>query len=493
MLQEIIGRKTEIQLLEKALSSNQAEFIAVYGRRRVGKTYLIRKFFQGSSCVFFETTGQKDGSMKVQLLNFAESISKTFFQGLNVQPSLNWRDAFKSLTVLIKNIDKSKKIVLFFDELPWMVTPRSQLMQHLDHIWNTEWSDLENLKLIVCGSAASWMLDHLIHSKGGLHNRITGRIHLEPFNLQETQRYLNYLNVSLNHQQILELYMVMGGIPHYLKAISKGLSAAQNINTICFTKDGLLLDEFQELYASLYKNSEIYIKLIRIIASARQGISINKILEKDKNLSSGGRLRKRLLELGAAGFIHGFVPYGNKKKGIFYRILDEYTYFYLRWIEPFLENPDFIKTETSYWEKVSQTPAWYNWIGYTFESVCLKHVGKIRHALGIDKILSKIGSWRYIPEPGELGGGAQIDLLFDRADRVVTICEIKGSNDKFSIDKAYAENLRNKVSVYREQTKTTKQIFVALITIHGLAKNQYSEELISNEITLKYLYNEETH
>lgn len=490
MVQEIIGRKAEIQLFRKALSSNEAEFLAVYGRRRVGKTYLVRKFFQSSSCIFFEATGQKDGSMKTQLLNFTESISKAFFQGLNVQPLENWKDAFKSLTALIKSIDKDKKVVLFFDELPWMVTPRSQIMQHLDYVWNTEWSNFTNVKLIVCGSAASWMLEHFIHAKGGLHNRITGRICLKPFNLQETREYLKFREISLNTQQILELYMVMGGIPHYLKSISKGLSAVQNINKICFTKDGLLLDEFPKLYASLYKDSEIHIKLIRLIAKTRQGISINEILEQDKSISSGGRLRKRLLELEAAGFIHGLIPYGNKKKGVFYRILDEYTYFYLRWIEPFSESSYLLEGDSVYWEKVSQTPIWYNWMGYTFESVCFKHVNKIRYALGIDRIISKIGSWRYIPGPSASAKGAQIDLLFDRADRVVTICEIKSSFDKFSIDKAYAENLRNKIAVYRNQTKTKKQIFIAMITIHGLVKNQYSEELVSNEITLKDLFSE---
>jgi len=490
MVQEIIGRKTEIQLLKKVLSSNEAEFLALYGRRRVGKTYLIRKFFQNSSCIFFEATGQKDGSMKTQLINFTESISKAFFQGLTVQPLENWRDAFKSLTTLIKNIDKKKKVILFFDELPWMVTPRSQLMQHLDYIWNTEWSDLKNVKLIVCGSAASWMLEHFIHTKGGLHNRITGRICLKPFTLQETQEYLKFREISLSHQQVLELYMVMGGIPHYLKSISKGLSAVQNINKICFTKDGLLLDEFPKLYASLYKDSEIHIKLIRLIANHKQGISINEILKQDKSLSSGGRLCKRLLELEAAGFIHGLIPYGNKKKGVFYRILDEYTYFYLRWIEPFSETSYHLEEDPAYWEKVSQTPIWYNWIGYTFESICFKHIDKIRRALGIDKIISKVGSWRYVPGPSDSYRGAQIDLLFDRADRVITIVEIKSSFDKFSIDKAYAENLKNKVTVYRNQTKTKKQIFIAIISIYGLAKNEYSEELVTNEITLKDLFDE---
>lgn len=486
-MQEIIGRESEIQLLRKILSSHDAEFLALYGRRRVGKTYLIRTFFRDSSCTFFEATGQKDGTMKEQLLNFSESLSKTFFQGLNVQPPENWKEAFKNLTMLIKKMDKNKKVVLFFDELPWMVTPRSQFMQHLDYIWNTEWSDLGNLKLIVCGSAASWMLEHFIYTKGGLHNRITGRICLKPFNLKETRQYLNYRGLTLNHQQVLELYMVMGGIPHYLKSVSKGLSAMQNINDICFTKEGLLFDEFQKLYASLYKDSGVHIKLIRLIASSRQGISLNEIIEKEEGLSSGGTLRQRLLELEAAGFIHGMVPYGNKKKGIFYRILDEYTYFYLKWIEPFSQTVDLLE-EPSYWGKISQTPHWYNWTGYAFESVCFKHIDRIRHALGIDKIVSKAGSWRYMPGPSDQDKGAQIDLLFDRADRVVTICEIKSSFGKFSIDKTYAENLRNKVNVYRDQTKTIKQIFIAMVTLYGLIKNEYSEELVSSEITLEDLF-----
>lgn len=487
-IQGVIGRKPEISLLTKLFNSNEAEFLALYGRRRVGKTYLIRQFCKTVPCIFFEVTGQKDGSFEQQLFNFSGALSKTFFKGLTVPPSKDWREAFNNLTTLIKQSDPEQKVVIFLDELPWLCTLHSHLMQCLDHIWNTEWSTLNNVKLIVCGSAASWMLEHFIYTKGGLHNRITGRICLRAFNLRETQQYLDYRGIALNEQQILELYMVMGGIPHYLKSVSKGLSAVQNINALCFTKEGLLFDEFKKLYASLYQNSEVYIRLIRLIASNRQGMSVHDLVQKDESFSSGGTLNERLAELEAAGFIHGLVPYGNKKKGKFYRILDEYTYFYLRWIEPFYEEIYALGGEPHYWQKISQTPIWYNWMGYAFESVCFKHIEKIRVALGLEKISAKAGSWRYVPKASDVDKGAQIDLLFDRADRVVTLCEMKSSNTAFVIDKRYAENLRNKMAVYRDKTKTTKQIFIAMITIHGLVHNEYAQELIHSEVVLKDLF-----
>jgi predicted AAA+ superfamily ATPase len=484
-IQGVIGRKPEISLLAKLFNSKEAEFLALYGRRRVGKTYLIRQFYKTVPCVYFEAVGQKDGSFEQQLLNFSKALSKTFFKGLTIPPPKNWQEAFSNLTLLIKQSDSHQKIVIFLDELPWLWTPQSQLIENLDYIWNTEWSTFNNLKLIVCGSAASWMLEHFIYTKGGLHNRITGRICLQAFTLEETQQYLQYRDIVLNAQQVLELYMAMGGIPHYLKSVTKGLSAVQNINNMCFTKEGVLLDEFKKLYASLYDNSEIYIRLIRLVASNRHGISIDELVEKDNSFSSGGTLHQRLAELEAAGFIHGLVPYGNKKKGKFYRILDEYTYFYLQWIEPFHKEINSLGGEPHYWQKVAQTPLWHNWTGYAFESVCFKHIEKIRSALGIEKISAKVGSWRYVPKTSAKEQGAQIDLLFDRADRVITLCEIKSSFSAFTLDKRYAENLKNKISVYRDKTKTKKQIFIAMITIHGVAQNAYAQELIHNEVVLK--------
>jgi uncharacterized protein len=489
MKYEIAGRKKEIKKLEEFYVSKEAEFLVLFGRRRVGKTYLVRQFFKSKPCTFFEVTGLKDGSLNTQLELFTQALEETFYKGtLKIAPPKRWLDALKLLTDCIKAMPKSRKIVLFFDELPWLATRKSGILQAIDYFWNTQWSKNPGIKLIVCGSAASWILEEIVYAKGGLHNRITAKIHLMPFSLTETQDYLAYRGIKLNEPQVLELYMVMGGIPYYLKSVSKGLSAAQNINNICFQPDGLLLDEFDHLFASLFDRYEVHLEIIQALAQHPQGLSRDEILKQTKRVSSGGTFKERLFELEEAGFIGTFTPFGNSKKGTYYRIIDEYTVFYLKWIHPVRRK--LIRDSVNYWESKSQTPAWKSWAGFAFEAVCFKHINQICAALGIGAISKETGSWRYSVESKELKKrtGAQIDLILNRADGIINICEIKHYNKKFAIDKSYAGQLREKMELFKEQTKTGKQLFLVMITTEGLTQNEYKTELVSKEITLKDLF-----
>lgn len=492
MKKDIVGRKNELKKLSEIYSSKEAEFLAIYGRRRVGKTYLIRQFFQSKPCFFFEVTGLKDGALKVQLELFAGAISDTFYAGeVALEKPERWIDALKTLTTKIHSLPRNKKIILFFDELPWLATHKSGIVQAIDYYWNTRWSKDERIKLIVCGSAASWMLDKIIYAKGGLHNRITSRIHLMPFTLKETWNYLKFKGVDLDIIQVLQIYMVMGGIPYYLNAVSKGFSAVQNISRICFQPDGLLLDEFDRLYASLFENSDIHVALIKTLAKHRSGMSRNELLAQNKRMTSGGRFKKRLLELEEVGFVTSFIPYGRAKKGTYYRIIDEFTLFYLHWIQPFRRKMKMIPGVANYWETKENTQAYKSWSGYAFEAVCLKHTNQISNALDINSIAREFGSWRYITnknEKSDANTGSQIDLLIDRADGIINVCEIKYHNRKFSIDKAYAKKLREKMDTFAERTQTNKQLFLTMITVHGVSKNKYSRELVNREITLRDLF-----
>jgi hypothetical protein len=280
--------------------------------------------------------------------------------------------------------------------------------------------------------------------------------------------------------------MVIGGIPHYLNQIEKGLSASQNIDKLCFTKNGILFNEFNKLIPALFHEAEVYDDLIRLIAKQRYGIERSDLLKKTK-FSSGGRLDQRLLELEEAGFIINFKPYGHVKRGHYYRITDEYTLFYLNWIEPIEDSIRYQNKPRGYWDNQSRSSGWKSWAGYAFEAVCYKHIEKIRVGLKIP-ITSNIGTWRYSPKKGSEEKGAQIDLLFDRDDDVVTICEIKHSDTLFLIDKQYANNLLNKVGVFKKQSGIDKQIFIALITSSGVKQNMYSTELIENQATLADLF-----
>jgi len=484
MADQIIGRKKELKVLEDVLSSESAEFIAIYGRRRIGKTYLIKQFFDRSSGIFFEQTGN-DQNLKSQLKNFSESLSKAFYKNLDVAVQKNWMDAFRQLSIAIENTPKNKRIIIFFDELPWLATRKSGFLKALEYFWNTQWSNRSKLILIVCGSAASWILKKIVHAKGGLHNRITVNIPLLPFSLSETYSYLNYRGNQFSEHQALQIYMAMGGVPHYLKNIRKNLSVSQNINALCFQKDGLLFEEFNKLFHSLYEEPDTYIKIIRAIAKKSGGISREELLRSVKKISDGGTLNIKLQSLEEAGFISTFLPLGHSRRGIHYRLIDEYTIFYLYWIESYRKKTR-PTSKDSHWTSIMRSPAWHAWAGYAFEAVCLKHIDKIKEALAIDNIESYCGDWRYIPEKD--GSGAQIDLLFDRADDCITLCEIKHTDKEFSITKDYAHELEKKKAIYKERTRTKKQITWCLIASNGVAKNSYFRDLISHVVTLDDLY-----
>jgi hypothetical protein len=328
------------------------------------------------------------------------------------------------------------------------------------------------------------MLEKIVYAKGGLHNRITNSIPLLPFNLKEVEEYLEYQGHKLNREQILQLYMVTGGIPHYLKAIKKSYSITQNINALCFQKNGLLFDEFDKLFYSLYEFPELYINIIRAIGKKANGLSRDDLIVSTKS-SDGGYLNLMLKSLEEAGFISSFLPLGHTRRGIHYRLIDEYVLFYINWIEP-LHRKTRITTTTSYWTKVIHTAYWYTWAGYAFESVCWKHIDAIKGALGLDSIHVNWSDWRYIPEKSKKG--AQIDLVLDRDDDCITLCEIKHTEKNFVITKSYSKEIESKQEIFVEQTRTKKQIQWCFITSNGIAKNEYFKTLVNQEVGLEDLF-----
>lgn len=483
----IIGRNNEQTLLSSILQSQDAEFLVVYGRRRIGKTYLIESFFSERACVFFHVTGIQKGVMKEQLREFSKEIGSVFYGGARIAPSATWMQAFEALNDAINYLKTKDPIVLFFDEFPWMATPRSRLLQALEYYWNRFWKNDQRIKLTICGSSASWIVKKVIHHKGGLHNRITQKLNLKPFDILDTKLFLNERGIKLSHQKLIELYFIVGGVPYYISQIKKNLSIAQNINKQCFQGDGLLFDEFGKVFYSLFKEHEAYEELIRIISKNRHGTSRDDIEKATKRTKKGGTLTNRLEDLEMAGFIKGFLPVYHSKKGLYYRISDEYSYFYLQWIEPEKNNIELEIENNNFWIEIIKTPQYQSWRGYAFESFCYKHVTSIKKLLGINST-AKIGTWRYIPKTDENARGAQIDLLFDRKDDAVTICEIKFSDKPFMITKEYAKKLQQKLEVFKKITRTNKQLFIAIISANGIKRNKYSDELINRVVTLDDLF-----
>jgi len=484
----LIGRYAEKSALADFFKSERPEFLAIYGRRRIGKTFLIKQTFAERDCFFFNVTGVQKGKTDVQINRFTKEIGKVFYQGADIKEQNNWINTFDTLTETIKKIvPAKKKIVLFFDEFPWMATHKSGLLQALEHHWNHTWSNDNRIKLIICGSSASWIINKIINNKGGLHNRITRKIHLMPFNLKETALLLAHHKINLNHKQMIELYMTTGGVPYYLLHTEKNHSAAQMIDKLAFQHDSLLFNEFNNLFSSLFENSENYIELLRVISKSHSGIGQEEIISQSNDVSRGGRTVERLKELEDTGFIISFMPHLHKKRGKYYRLIDEYTLFYLDWIEPIKNTLQKRSLESGYWLEKHNSPTWHNWAGYAFESICYKHLHQIRKKLNISKSAVANG-WRYVPIAKSKDKGAQIDLLFDRDDDSITICEIKYTTELFSITKDYAGNIKNKISVFKEITRTKKQIFFAMISANGIKDTIYSDDLIEGVVTLEDLF-----
>lgn len=389
-------------------------------------------------------------------------------------PSENWLVAFQRLREHLESKKKQGKLVIFMDELPWMDTHGSDFLMGLEHFWNTWATHRTDILLILCGSAASWMLTEVINSTGGLHNRVTAQMKIEPFCLGETEEMLSKKGCQLDRYQIIQLYMCLGGIPYYLDAIEPGKSAVQIIQELFFEKSGLLRNEFHNLYRALFKRHEIYEKVVEILSSKTYGISRNEII-KTSTLNSGGTLSKVLADLEESGFISSYPSLDGKQKNTIYRLTDYFTSFYFRFLQ---------KSKTSDWIHLIDQPRYRVWQGFTFEQVCLDHVPQIKKALGISGIQAEQAAWRGSSEERT----AQIDILIDRRDHVITICECIFSLDNLTITKDYADSLRSKISVFKEVSKTKKAVHLALISTYGVKQNSYSNLLITNEVKMDALF-----
>ncbi len=486
-MNQLIGREGEKKTLKALHGSSKAEFLAVYGRRRVGKTFLITEYFRDKG-IFFEITGSPNASTSEQLANFHREYSALFeSEGISAPPA-NWSEAFHRLATVCKKLAAAQRIVLFFDELPWLASPRSGFLSALDYFWNRHASRMPNILLIVCGSAASWMIKKVVDSRGGLHGRLSAHMRLLPFTLTETERYLHSQAAKLNRKQICELYMTMGGVPKYLSYISRGTSAAQVIDHLCFSPQGPLVTEFHRLYFSLFDSSEKHIACIQALARATQrGLSRREILDTVPAVSNGGTASAVLRELEEAGFISASLALGKRAQSRRYRLTDEYSLFYLRWIDP-VKSQVLQRSDRAYWAKKRGTPAWYAWAGKAFESLCLKHINEIKEALSIGGVLTQHGHWEYRLKRGTGERGAEIDLVIDRADDCIHLCEIKFSDGEFAITKQYADQLERKKEVFREQTKSRKALFTTLITPYGIRDNIHARAVVDHSLTLEDLF-----
>lgn len=473
----IIGREKEKAKLDKILQSNQAEFLALYGRRRVGKTFLVRQHFKDN--IVFDISGTKEGTKQQQLLNFFSEYLQRSGRRAETQAPRSWHQAFDYLAGYLAELPRTaSKHVVFLDEMPWMDTPRSDFISALEFFWNQHVSKMDHILLIACGSASSWIRKNLIKARGGLYNRITQRIKLMPFNLHETALFFQSLGVSLPHYQILELYMVMGGIPFYLKEIEKGKSSTQLIDEICFSPHGLLREEYDQLYHSLFRNAEYHIAIIEALAARPQGMTRSEIAI-DTQIKEGP-LSKTLEELIECDFISLFQPFLKKKKDSIYKLTDLYSLFYLKFIRPHKG------ADSKVWEQLSKQSTYTAWSGYAFENICMVHISQIKSALGISGVYTKHSSWKF--KGNDVLPGAQIDMVIDRADQIIHLCEAKFTKENYALTQDYAVQLRLRKSIFKQATQTKKAVFTTLLTTYPALQNKYYLEEIDSEITMDKLF-----
>lgn len=471
----IIGREKEQRELLDLLEKEESQFCAIYGRRRVGKTYLVRETFNYQFC--FQHTGVAKGTLRQQLTAFRNSLASA---GIKSSIPKSWIEAFELLKQLINNAPAGKKVI-FIDELPWMDTPKGNLIGALENFWNG-WATARQEKdivLIVCGSATSWISKKLLKNKGGLRGRLTMRLKLVPFTLRECELFANGASLSFGRRDILELYMILGGIPYYWSFLKKGLSVAQNVDQLFFTETAQLRDEFDALYATLFKSPENYLKVIGCLASGkRSGMTREDILSKSK-LSDGGTFSTILEELEECGFLRRFSSADTAETNALYQLIDNYTLFH------YLCSKKNAYSDEHYWQNTFTSTSHNTWKGLAFERVCLQHINQIKTALGISGVQTNVCSW--FARGTNKQHGAQIDLILQRADGFTDICEIKHSTNTFTIDKEYAIDLQNKLNAYQELSKDKRTLHLVMITTNGVTHNNYYN-MVQNEITMEDLF-----
>ncbi|GHT22270.1 hypothetical protein FACS189430_03790 [Bacteroidia bacterium] len=472
MKTRIIGRKLEINKLQDLYKSSKSEFVAIYGRRRVGKTFLVRELLEKE--FVFDLAGLAKGSLNEQLMNFHFTLKRLSDKEFSVPKS--WLEAFEQLIALLQNSTKKRKVV-FIDEISWLDTHKSGFLTALEHFWNGWACSKRDVMLIVCGSATSWIVKNLINNHGGLYDRITATIELLPFTLHETELFLKSKKIHWTHYQIAEIYMIMGGIPFYLDKLKQGKGVSQNIDNLLFSKNAELKKEFQNLFVSLFDHAENYEKMVEILSSNRNGLTRKEILEKAK-MKSGNKITTILNNLEYSGFIRSYSQ-PTKRTEIIYQLIDSFTLFYYY----FMHKNNF--RDEKFWTNTINTSQHNTWAGLSFEILCLLHVREIKKKLEVLGVQSSEYAWR----SHNAEQNVQIDLLLDRADNIINLCEIKYSKLTYSITRNYEEKLREKIEIFRQEIQPRKAIHLLMLTTFGVKQNKYYD-IAQNEVTLDDLFEE---
>ncbi len=473
-MSKIIARTAEIEVLERKLRSKASEFVIVYGRRRIGKTYLVNNVF--ANRFTFSYVGARKQKPQKQLQRFAEQLK--IYSGATYAPTLsNWDEAFNALRTLIDSRPNKERKVIFFDEMPWIDTPRSAFVDALEYFWNAWAAQRDDILFIACGSATSWMVNKLVKNRGGLHNRISEQIYLRPFRLHECEEYLHTRGCQWDRYTITQCYMAMGGVPYYMNLLNPEQSLAQNIDRLFFSKNAPMREEFDQLYSALFRYADKYIDIMNALASNKDGLLRAEIIEKTGIV--GGTLTRILENLVRCDFVENYARYKSTVRNTLYRICDPYTLFYFK----FLHSKN--SKDEHWWTNNLLTPSVQAWQGFSFETICALHLNQIKQKLGISGIATSTSTWRSLGN--NENRGTQIDLVIERSDRIINLCEMKFSTEPYTITKDYEEKLRNRMALFKAETKTRKSVATTMVTTYGIVRGIHSG-IVQNEIVMNDLF-----
>jgi predicted AAA+ superfamily ATPase len=476
----VIGRKSEVEEIERHYRSDRSEFVVVYGRRRVGKTFLINQALKGR--ITFQHTGvspvdlEKGKSRKrVQLESFYYSLLNHGLEGFGMPRS--WMEAFFQLEQLLVKLDDGSRQVVFIDELPWMDTPKSGFLPAFESFWNGWCSRRDNMMLIVCGSATSWILGNLSRNRGGLYGRLTDEIKLSPFTLEECEEYFAHERIEMSRYDVVQAHMVFGGIPYYLSYFEKGLSFERNTDKLLFGKNPRLKDEFNRLFNAVFGNPDDCKKIVRLLATRHSGFTREEIA-KATGLPLGGGLTDTLAALAESNFIFRFMPYGKPGKEACYKLADNFCLFWVKYVEPNLSDVSFMTDNIT-------SDIMSVWRGVAFEEVCWQHISKIKQALEIGGVKSSVSAWNV--KGDDQKDGAQIDLLIIRDDHVVNLCEMKFAGGTYAIEKDEEAKLRSRIEVLKKTLSKKQTVHLTLVTTYGVAYGKHSG-IVQKEVTMDDLF-----
>jgi len=475
-----VARENELKILTSLLGAPKSSLCVMYGRRRIGKTETVRYFIKSNNLQALEVTGVYKESKKNQIKSFARAANRL---GLQSEPNLNsiptdWNDAFYFLEETIAKLSLLEKKVIFLDEFPWLDSPKSGFFEAFSHFWNNFCTNRDDLLVIVCGSAASYMMNKIIKNKKTLHNRIAQKISLDSFDLKDTKRLIDSKGCHYSNKSIVDIYMALGGVAKYIDDIDCSLTPNENLQNMCFSKDGILVNEYEDLYESLFERATMHRKIMNLLSGKWSGYSQKEVAAHLKTSSSSVTIPLKELEL--SGFISSVTKFGQKSRDKIYRATDCFSYFHNKWMKDF--NKD--------WNTIFLSQSYKSWAGFAFENICHIHTDTIKHILGISGVATQTHYWSYKSE-NESESGVQIDMMLEYTDgsKNIDIIEYKYHNSEYLITKEYRDELINRLNIFNQQTNNRYNIRLIFITANGLVKNQYCNEIVHKTLTIEQLMN----